>query len=324
MTVILRALAALAALALAPLAALGQAQYPAKPIRIVVPYTAGGPADLLVRGLGQRLTDLWGQQVVVENRPGGGNVIGTQAAARSAPNGYTFFFASAAALVTDPYTFKSLPYDPVKGFVPVAMIGTAPFVIAVPAAYPAQSLPELLAQARSQPGKIAIANQGPRSLGGMISQILNVSAGVQLLQVPYNTPAMVVQDTIGGRTQALMLSTGTLAAFLKRGDLRALAVTGAKRVAGLEHVPAVGETIKGFDYGGWYALLAPAGAPADILRRVNRDVNRVLSEPEIVQRLREFGIYTEGAGTPEALGKFLQDERARWSRTVREIGVERE
>jgi tripartite-type tricarboxylate transporter receptor subunit TctC len=298
--------------------------WPRRPVRWILPQPTGASVDIAARVLGDRLSRVWGQQVVVDNRPGGQAVIGAQAAARAASDGYNYFFATTAPLVINPYTFKSLPYDPVKGFVPVAMIGTAPFVIAVPAAYPAQSLPELLAQARSQPGKIAIANQGPRSLGGMISQILNVSAGVQLLQVPYNTPAMVVQDTIGGRTQALMLSTGTLAAFLKRGDLRALAVTGAKRVAGLEHVPAVGETIKGFDYGGWYALLAPAGAPADILRRVNRDVNRVLSEPEIVQRLREFGIYTEGAGTPEALGKFLQDERARWSRTVREIGVERE
>ena len=298
--------------------------WPTRPVRWILPQPTGASVDIAARVLGERLSRVWGQQVVVDNRPGGQAVIGAQAAARAAPDGYNYFFATTAPLVINPYTFKSLPYDPVKDFVPVAMIGTAPFVIAVPAAYPAQSLSELLAQARSQPGKLAIANQGPRSLGGMISQILNVSAGVQLLQVPYNTPAMVVQDTIGGRTQALILSTGTLTASLKRGDLRALAVTGAKRVAGLEHVPAVGETIKGFDYGGWYALLAPAGAPAGILRKVNRDVDRVLAEPEIVQRLREFGIYTEGAGTPEALGRFLQDERARWSRTVREIGMERE
>jgi tripartite-type tricarboxylate transporter receptor subunit TctC len=158
----------------------------------------------------------------------------------------------------------------------------------------------------------------------MISQILNFSAGIQLLQVPYNTPAVIVQDTMAGRTQALMLSTGTLTAFLKRGDLRPLAVTGGRRVAGLEQVPTVGETIKDFDYTGWYALLAPTGAPSGILRKVNRDLDRVLAEPEIVQRLRDFGIFTDGAGTPEALGRFIQAERERWSGTVRDIGMERE
>jgi tripartite-type tricarboxylate transporter receptor subunit TctC len=298
--------------------------WPRRPVRWILPQPTGASVDIAARVLGDRLSRVWGQQVVVDNRPGGQAVIGAQAAARAAPDGYNYFFATTAPLVINPYTFKSLPYDPARDFVPVAMIGSAPFVIAVPSAFPARSLPELLALARSQPGKIAVANQGPRSLGGMIGQILNVTAGVQLLQVPYNTPAMVVQDTIGGRTQALILSTGTLTASLKRGDLRALAVTGAKRVSGLEHVPTVGETIKGFEYGGWYALLAPAGAPAGVLRKVNRDVDRMLAEPEVVQRLRDFGIYTEGAGTPEALGKFLQDERARWSRTVREIGMERE
>lgn len=298
--------------------------WPGRPVRWILPQPAGASVDIAARVLGDRLSRVWGQQVVVDNRPGGQAVIGAQAAARSAPDGYNYFFATTAPLVINPYTFKSLPYDPAKDFAPVAMIGSAPFVIAVPSAFPAQSLSELLALARSQPGKLAVANQGPRSLGGMISQILNVRAGVNLLQVPYNTPAMVVQDTLGGRTQALVLSTGTLTAFLKRGDLRALAVTGSNRVAGLEHVPTAAETIRGFDYSGWYALLAPSGAPAGILRKVNRDVDRVLAEPEIVQRLREFGIYTEGAGTPEALGRFIQAERQRWSRTVRDIGIERE
>jgi tripartite-type tricarboxylate transporter receptor subunit TctC len=314
----------LLALALAAHAGAFAQDWPKRPVRWILTQPSGASVDIAARVLAERLSRTWGQQVVVDNRPGGQSVIGAQSAAKAAPDGYNYFFATTAPLVINPHTFKSLPYDPIKDFVPVAMIGSTPFVVAVNPAFPARSFPELVAMARSQPGKLAIANQGPRSLGGMISQILNFSAGIQLLQVPYNTPAVIVQDTMAGRTQALMLSTGTLTAFLKRGDLRPLAVTGGRRVAGLEQVPTVGETIKDFDYTGWYALLAPTGAPSGILRKVNRDLDRVLAEPEIVQRLRDFGIFTDGAGTPEALGRFIQAERERWSGTVRDIGMERE
>ena len=299
-------------------------QWPARPVRWILPQPSGASVDIAARVLAGELARVWGRQVVVDNRPGGQTVIAAQAAARAAADGYNFFFATTAPLVVNPYTFKSLPYDPARDFVPVAKIGSAPFVIAVHPALPVQTFPELVALARSQPGKLAIANQGARSLGGMISQALNVNAGIQLLQVPYNAPAVAIQDTLSGRTQAVMLSVGVLTPFLKRGDLRPLAVTGASRIAGLEQVPAVAETIKGFEYNGWYALLAPAGAPAAILRKINRDLDRVLADPDIVHRLREFGIYAEAAGTPEALGRFLQDERQRWSRTVREIGIEPE
>lgn len=298
--------------------------WPVRPVRWILTQPSGASVDIAARLLAERLSRAWGRQVVVDNRPGGQSVIGAQAAARAAPDGYNYFFATTAPVVINPYTFKSLPYDPVKAFVPVAMIGSSPFVVAVHPGVPARSFPELVALAQSQPGKLAIANQGPRSLGGMISQILNVTAGIHLLQVPYNAPAVVIQDTMGGRTQALMLSVGTLTPFLRRGDVRPLAVTGGRRVFGLEQVPTIAETIKGFEYIGWYALLAPAGTPAAIVRKVNRDVDRVLADPEIAQRLRDFGIYTDGAGTPEALGRFLRAERGLWSRTVREIGIEPE
>ena len=314
-------LLALACAAHAPAAA---QDWPARPVRWILPQPSGASVDIAARILAAELSRAWGRQVVVDNRPGGQTVIAAQAAARAAADGYNFFLATTAPLAVNPYTFKSLHYDPAKDFVPVAKVGSAPFVIAVHPALSAQSFPELVALARSQPGKIAIANQGARSLGGMISQALNVAAGIQLLPVPYNAPAVAIQDTLGGRTQAVMLSAGVLTPFLKRGDLRPLAVTGASRIAGLEQVPTVAETLKGFEYNGWYALLAPAGAPGPILRKVNRDLDRVLADPDIVQRLREFGIYAEAAGTPEALGRFLQAERQRWSRTVREIGIEPE
>lgn len=319
---VIRALAL--AVAFAANAGAGAQDWPQRPVRWILPQPSGASVDIAARVLAEQLSRAWGRQVVVDNRPGGQTVIAAQAAARAAADGYNFFFATTAPLAVNPYTFKSLPYDPVKDFAPVAKIGSAPFVIAVHPAFSARSFPELVALARAQPGKLAIANQGPRSLGGMISRILNVSAGIKLLQVPYNAPAVAIQDALGGRTAALMLSVGVLTPFLKRGDLRPLAVTGGNRIAGLEHVPTVAETIQGFEYNGWYALLAPAGAPAAILRKVNRDVDRVLADPEIGQRLRDFGIYAEAAGSPEALGRFLDAERQRWSKTVRDIGIERE
>ena len=297
--------------------------WPTRPVRWILSQPSGASVDIAARLLAERLSRAWGQQVVVDNRPGGQSVIGAQAAARAAGDGYNYFFATTAPLVTNPFTFKSLPYDPVRDFVPVAKIGWAPFVVAVNAAVPARSVGELIALARSRPGKLAFAHQGPRSLGGIISQALMLRAGVEFVQVPYTVQGIAIQDTIGGRVQVLMLSSGTLTPFMKRGDLRPLAVTSARRVPGVE-APALAETFEGFDYVGWYALLAPRGAPAGIVRKVNRDLDRVLADPDVAGRLRDFGIYTDGAGTPEELDRFLRAERDRWSKTVREIGIEPE
>ena len=299
------------------------ATWPTRPVRWILAQPSGASVDIAARVVAERLARTWGQQVVVDNRPGGQSVIGAQAAARAAGDGYNYFFATTAPLATNPFTFKALPYDPVRDFVPVAKIGSAPFVVAVNTAVPARSVAELIALAKSRPGKLALAHQGPRSLGGIISQALALTAGIDLLQVPYNVQGIAIQDTIGGRVQVLVLSTGILTPFMKRGDLRPLAITGAKRVPGLD-APPIAETFGGFDYVGWYALLAPKGAPAAIIRRVNRDLDQVLAEPDIAGRLRDFGIYTEGAGAPEEVGRFLRIERERWGKTIRAIGIEPE
>jgi tripartite-type tricarboxylate transporter receptor subunit TctC len=310
--------------ALAAAAAPADAQtWPARPVRWILTQPSGASVDIAARLLAERMSRAWGQQVVVDNRPGGQSLIGAQAAARAAGDGYNYFFATTAPLATNPYTFKSLPYDPVRDFTPVANIGWTPFVVTVNTAVPARSVAELIALARSRPGKLALAHQGPRSLGGIISQALMLAAGIELVQVPYTVQGIAIQDTIGGRVQVLVLSSGTLTAFMKRGDLRPLAVTSAKRVPGLD-VPAISETLAGFDYVGWYTLLAPRGAPPATVRKVNRDLDRALVDADIAGRLREFGIYTDGAGTPEATAKFLGAERARWSKAVREIGIQPE
>jgi tripartite-type tricarboxylate transporter receptor subunit TctC len=311
---------ALIALALAASTqALAQA-WPARPVRLIVSQAAGTSPDITARLVAERLGRAWGQSVVVENRAGGQNVIGAQAAARAAPDGYTFFYATTAAIVTNPVTFKTLPYDPQKDFDAVGMVAKSPMVVAVASALPVKSVAELIALERARPGTLSAAHEGPRTFSGMMSAALNQATGMKILQVPYNGATPAIQDTIGGRTQVVFLSSAAVAPFIKRGDLRPIAVSVARRVAGLDDVPALAETYPGFDYSGWFALLAPAGTPREVIARVNRDLNQVLGDAEVGQRLRDFGLLLE-PGSPEALNDFLAAERARWSRLTREIGL---
>ena len=296
--------------------------WPARPVKFIVSQPPGTSPDITARFLADRLGRLLGQQVVVENRPGGQNVIGAQAAAKALPDGYTYFFATTAAIITNPLTFKSLPYDPEREFAPVAMIAKSPMVIAVNPGVQARTLAELVAQDKAQPGRLAAANEGAKTFSGMMSQMLNKTAGIRLLQVPYTGVAPAIQDTIAGRTQVVLVSSAALLPFLKRGDLRPLAVSAGKRVRGLEEVPTLAETYPGFEYVGWFALLAPAGTPAHAVQRMNREMDRVLTDPEIAQRLFDLGLVNEGAGTPESLNDFLRAERERWARLVKEIGLQ--
>jgi len=302
--------------------ALAQA-WPTRPVRLIVSQAAGTSPDISARLIADRLSKVWAQALVVENRAGGQNVIGAQAAARSAPDGYTFFYATTAAIVTNPLTFKSLPYDPPRDFDAVAMIAKSPMVVAVGAAVPAKTLAELIALDKSKPGTLSSAHEGPRTFSGMMSQAFNLATGVKSLQVPYNGATPMIQDTVGGRTQIVFLSSAAVAPFIKRGDLRPIAVTVGKRVTGLENVPAMAETYPGFDYSGWFAVLAPGGTPKDVIARVNRDINQVLADPDVAQRLRDLGVVPE-PGSPEALGEFLAAERTRWTRLVKDIGLQPE
>ena len=299
-------------------------EWPARPVKFIVSQAPGTSPDITARLIADRLSKLWAQQVVVENRPGGQNVPGAQAAARSAPDGYTFFYATTAAIVANPYTFKALPYDPAKDFVPVAMVAKSPMVIAVNKEVPAKTLAELVALDKAQPGRLAAANEGARTFSGMMSQMLNQTAGMRLLQVPYNGVGPAIQDTIAGRTQVLLVSSAALLPFIKRGDLRPLAVSAGKRVRGLEEVPTLSETFPGFEYVGWFALLAPTGTPAAVIQRANRDMDKVLTDEEMAKRLFDLGLVNEGAGTPESLNDFLRAERERWARLAKEIGLQPE
>jgi tripartite-type tricarboxylate transporter receptor subunit TctC len=298
--------------------------FPSRPVRWILSQPAGSSPDISARLVADGLAKTWNQQVVVDNRPGGQNVIGAQAAAKSPADGYSYYFGTTAALISNQFTFKSLPYDTERDFVPVAMIGKSPLVIAVNNSVPAKTIAELVALDKKDPGKLAAANEGTKTFGGMMSQLLNVATGMNLLQVPYNGVAPALQDTVVGRTQVVLVTSAAMSPYLKRGDLRPLAVTSGKRVTGLESVPAMVESYPGFEYVGWFALVAPAGTPEAIVRKVNADVNAVLAKEDVQKRLLELGAINEGAGSPEQLAQFFRDERARWAKLVKDIKLQPE
>ena len=298
--------------------------WPSRPLKLIVSQAAGGAPDIVARSIADRVAKAIGQQVVVENRPGSANMVGAQAAARSTPDGSNFFFATAAPLVTNPYTFKSLPYDPVKDFEAVALAGKAPFLILSHPSVKASTLGELIALDRAEPGKLAFATDGPRNFSGMAAAWVNKLAGTHFLAVPYNAMPQGVQDTVAGRTQLVILAIPAAAPFMKRGDLRALAITSTQRAPGYENVPPAAATLPGYDLVGWFAIVAPARTPPEAIAGMNRAMDQALKDPDLVQRLRTFGIYTDGAGTPKSTAEFIAAERSRWGRLVKDIGIQPE
>jgi tripartite-type tricarboxylate transporter receptor subunit TctC len=310
--------------AVAVLVAAGVAEaqnWPDRPVRFILSLGPGSSPDIAARIIAERLSRAWSQQVIVDNRAGGQNVIGSQAAARAAPDGYTYFFATTAAVVTNLYTFKSLPYDPKKDFAPVAFIGLSPFVYAVNPKVQARTIGELITLDKANPGKITMSTDGPRTFSGIICATLNLTAGSKFLLVPYVSATTAIQDGIGGQIDVVVTSTAALTPFLKRGALRPLAVTAAKRVQGLEDVPAMTETFPGFEYVGWYGLFAPTGTPAEVIARVNRDMDTVLRDREVGQKLYDLGLVVDGAGTLASVQAFLDAEHARWSKAIKDVGI---
>jgi tripartite-type tricarboxylate transporter receptor subunit TctC len=229
--------------------------------------------------------------------------------------------ATTAALVTNAYLFKTLPYDPRKDFVPVGFIGKSPFAILVEATSPITSIQDLIARAKAKPGEVTIANEGPKTFSGMISRLLNARANIDTNLVPYVSVGAAVQDTLGGRVSALVADVASTAQFVKQGRLRILAVTSPKRIEGWERVPALAEIIPGFDMVGWMALVAPAGTPDPIVQRLNRELDKALLDKEVATKIHNVGPISEGAGTPAQLGEFLAGEHQRWAQITKEIGV---
>jgi tripartite-type tricarboxylate transporter receptor subunit TctC len=298
--------------------------WPTKPIKIIVSQAAGGTPDIICRIIADRLSQSLGQQIIVENRPGGGNVVGAQAAAHAAPDGYTFFFATAAALVTNPYTFKSLPYDPLADFVSVSMIAKGPFVVLAHPSMPTKSLPEVIAYEKLHPGTLTFATDGPRNFSGILASWLNKLGGMNILQVPYATMPQGIQDVMAGRVQLIILAVPSAAPHITSGALRPLAVSSLKRFARFANVPAIAETFPGVDFIGWFVLAAPKATPSNVVIRLNREIDEILKNVEISNKLAQVGFFTEGADTPDGTAKYVQSQYEFWGKVTRDIGLQPE
>lgn len=321
---LLRAMSTLAAGSALPAARAQSGAWPQRPVRWILSQPAGSGPDILARYVAEQLAKVWGQSIVIENRPGGQNVIGAQAAARAPADGYTYYYATTAAMVTNPFTFKSLPYDPAKDFAPVRLVGRSPFVIAAGPSLPGRDFAAVLAQAKAQPGTLSIATEGPKTFSGMLADSVAQMAGVQLNHVPYTKSTDAMQDVIGGRVALVCLPDAALMPFIKSGQVRALAVSTAQRQPDLPQVPALSETFQGFEYTGWNGLFAPAGTPAEVVARVNRDLEAVLRQPEVAQRMAVLGSLVEARMNVGEFEAFMRAERERWGRLVKVLNIQPE
>jgi tripartite-type tricarboxylate transporter receptor subunit TctC len=226
--------------------------------------------------------------------------------------------------VTNPYTFKSLPYDPARDFVPVSMVASNPFFLLANPGLAAKTLPELIALAKAEPGKLLAATDGQRNFSGMLTAWFNKRAGTGIVQVPYATMPQGAQDALAGRVQLVVLAVPSAAALMEQGQLRALGVSSLKRLPGFESTPSISETLPGFDFIGWFAVVAPTGTPAEVIQRMNHEVDAALKDVEIARRMRDVGMYTEGGGTPEQAAAYVRAQLEQWGKIIQEIGLQPE
>jgi tripartite-type tricarboxylate transporter receptor subunit TctC len=295
--------------------------WPDKPIKWVLSQPPGSGPDNVARQLSERLVKSLGQAIVIDNKPGGQNVIGAQFAAHAPADGYTFYFATTAALVTNKYLFKVLPYDPQRDFIPVAFIARSPFGVLVRADSPITSIQDLIARSKAAPGKLTVGNEGPRTFGGIIARLINARAKMDANLVSYSSVSVSITDLLGGHTDAIVADLASTAQFARQGRLRLLAVTTAKRVAGWDQVPALAETLPNFEMSGWFALVAPAGTPANAVARLNQELSTLLVDPDVAQRILTIGPIAEPLGSPAQLDAYLKREHERWSEVAKEIGL---
>jgi tripartite-type tricarboxylate transporter receptor subunit TctC len=302
-----------------------QAQnWPAKPIRFIVPFTPGGGNDTIARLVGQKLSAALGQQVIVDTRAGAGGTIGAEAAARSAPDGYTVFLAGVATHGINPNLRSKLPYDAVKDFQPVSLIASAPLIVVVHPSLPVRNTRDLIALAKSKPGQVTYASNGAGGSSHMAVELYNMMTGTKMLHVPYKGLSPALTDLISGQVQVMFSSAVAMLPQVKSGRLRAIAMTGAKRSPALPDVPTVAESgVPGYETGSWYGVVVPAGTPKPVVGRLAQEIAAISKSPEINQRLVEDAAIPVGS-TPDEFGAFIRKELARWAKVVQQghISVE--
>ena len=295
-------------------------QYPAKPIRLIVPFVAGGSADVLSRVLAQRLTQQYGQQVMVENRPGSGGHVGAEAAARAAPDGYTIVFGTIG--IHAAYTiYSKLNYDPSRDLQPVAMYADVPNILVVHPSVPVKNVKEFIALAKSNPGRLNFGTAGSGSSTHMAGEWFKLYTGVNLTHVPYKGSAQAMQDLLGGQIELMFENLPTAIAQVRAGKIRSLGMTSRERSPSMPEVPTLAETgVPGFEATAWFTIAAPAKVPADIIRKLNADMNAFLKAPEMQQRWIDMGVVPLG-GSPADAEKFFVVEREKWGKVIKAAGI---
>jgi len=309
-----------AALCIVPQPA-GAQPFPSKPIRLVLPYPPGGGSDTIARPMAQKLTENLGQQVIVENRGGANGNIGMEAVARSPADGYTIVLALTAQLAINPSLYQKIPYDPVKDYAPITLLGSGTYLLVVHPSLPVKSVKELIALARARPGELAYSSSGNGSGGHLAAELLNSMTGIRMLHVPYKGGGPALMDLIAGQVQVLFATQLASWSHVQSGRVRALAVSTAKRPASLPDLPTIAEAgVPGYDSGVWYGILAPAGTPRDIIARLNSEIVRVLNQPDYRKFLVGNAIEPVGS-PPEQLGQYIKSEIVKWAKVVKDAGV---
>ena len=315
------ALAGAGALLPSPLALAQPSAYPTKPIRLVVPFPAGGTTDILARAAAQKLTEAWGQSVVVDNRPGAAGNIGSELVAKAAPDGYTLLMGTVGTHAINPGLYAKMPYDHVKDFVPVILVAGVPNVLVVNPSLPVNSVAELIAYAKANPGKLNFASSGSGTSIHLSGELFMSMTGARMTHVPYKGSAPALQDLAGGQVQLMFDNLPSSLALIKAGKLRALAVTSAARAAALPDVPTIAESgVPGFEASSWFGILAPAGTPAPIVAKIDAEVAQWLASPDARERLLAQGANAAG-GTPDDFARHIAAETAKWAKVVRDSGA---
>jgi len=305
--------------AAAPVAAPVWAAWPERPVHWVVPYTPGGATDIVARIIGAKLSIAFGQTVVIDNRPGAGGNVGTDIVAKSPPDGYTMLFAGVAHAISET-AYPVLPFDLHRDLASVVLLSRLPNVMVVAPQLPARSVPEFIALAKAQPGKLNFASSGNGTSVHLSGELFKFMAGIDMAHVPYRGAAPAIQDLIGGHVQVMFDNIPSAIGHVRSGNLRALAVTTLTRSQALPDVPTIAESVPGYEAYSWFSIMVPTGTPVPVVQRINRDTNTVLASPEIRDRLLELGA-TPAGGTSEECARFLDAEIEKWAKVVRAAHV---
>jgi tripartite-type tricarboxylate transporter receptor subunit TctC len=299
----------------------GAQTYPSKPVTLVNAFPPGGSTDIIARQLAAKLSQRFGQQVVVDNRAGASGTIGAASVARAEPDGYTMLFGVAANLAVAPAVLKSLPYDPVKSFAPVVEIARGPYVLTVNPSVPAKDLAEFVAYAKQNPGKLNYGSPGQGSVHHLVNEMLKQATGIDMVHVPYKGGAPMYAGVVAGEVQVLIDTMPGPLAHIRSGKIRALGVTGDRRLAVLPAVPSFAEQgVRGVDAQFWWGIVVPAATPQPVTARLNAEITRALADPEIKATFENQNI-DPSPGTPEAFGAWIAAERARWTEVVAKAGI---